>query len=66
MKTKFLLLFILFSPVILLAQNTSSIRFDGVDDHVYIGTDAVFNISDSITLEAWVKCDSIQTNTTQH
>ncbi len=62
MKTKFLLLFILFSPVILLAQNTSSIRFDGVDDHVYIGTDAVFNISDSITLEAWVKCDSIQTN----
>jgi hypothetical protein len=62
MKTLFLLITFLTNTLLLMAQNTSSLRFDGVDDHVYIGTDTVFNIRDSITLEAWVKCDSLQTN----
>lgn len=62
MKTLILLIAFLTNTILLIAQNTSSLRFDGVDDHVYIGTDTVFSIRDSITLEAWVKCDSLQTN----
>jgi hypothetical protein len=41
-----------------LAQNQSSIDFDGVDDRVYVGNSADFEITNHITLEAWVKADN--------
>ena len=36
----------------------SAIDFDGVDDYVDAGNDASFDVTDAITMEAWVKIDS--------
>lgn len=42
------------------AQDPSSIAFDGTDDRVNAGSSAVFDITDALTLEAWVKVDPTQ------
>lgn len=42
------------------AQNPSSITFDGTDDRVNAGSSPVFDITDALTLEAWVKVDPTQ------
>ncbi|MCB9170473.1 MAG: LamG domain-containing protein [Flavobacteriales bacterium] len=42
------------------AQNPSSLLFDGYNDYVDIGTDDFFQITDSLSLEAWVKVDTSQ------
>ena len=50
-------------PASLRAQNVSAVAFDGVDDYADGGTSSVFNITDALTLEAWVKVDPVQNNT---
>jgi len=41
------------------AGGGSSLQFDGVDDYVGCGNDKSLNITDAITIEAWVKSNSI-------
>ncbi len=62
MKAKLFLFFLLTNSLLLSAQNISSIHFDGIDDYIYIGNDIVFDITQQITIEAWVKYDSLQYN----
>lgn len=45
-----------------LAQNTSSIAFDGVDDLIDCTTSSMFELTGALTLEAWVKVDPVQSN----
>ncbi len=44
------------------AQNYS-LSFDGVDDYIFIGDIADYDIQDALTISVWVKPNSIQTNT---
>lgn len=62
MKTHAALPISLLLPLWSAAQNTASIAFDGVDDYVDCGTSSMFELTDSVTLEAWVKVDITQFN----
>lgn len=57
-------LVILFLALFFTATNgqiaINAIDLDGVDDYVNCGTDSSLDISEFITIEAWVKMDSIQ------
>lgn len=43
-----------------IAQNPASITITGGQDRVEIGNAAIFEITDELTLEAWVKPDTVQ------
>ncbi|MCK4891121.1 MAG: LamG domain-containing protein, partial [Candidatus Pacebacteria bacterium] len=38
---------------------SSAMSFDGSDDYVFVGNDASLNITDAITIEAWIKSNTI-------
>ena len=40
-------------------DNNNCLKFDGTDDYVDCGNDASLNITDAITIEAWVKPNTI-------
>ncbi len=42
-------------------QIGGALAFDGYNDYVYVGNSSVFNMTDSITIVAWVKPDSVST-----
>ncbi|MBX2977284.1 MAG: T9SS type A sorting domain-containing protein [Ignavibacteriaceae bacterium] len=55
MKRLFLILFLTFSLQITFAQNGGyALQFDGVDDYVNIGDHASLQLSNSVTVEAWI------------
>ncbi|MDD3927789.1 MAG: LamG domain-containing protein, partial [bacterium] len=49
-------------PVWTSGKRNGGLSFDGVDDYVNCGTDASLDISDSITVEAWIKTSNIAQN----
>ena len=40
------------------SNNFGSIVFDGVNDYVFLGNNTEYQITGSLTLEAWIKCNS--------
>ena len=43
------------------SNNLGSIVFDGVNDYVFLGNNTEYQITGSLTLEAWIKCNSVST-----
>jgi hypothetical protein len=56
----------LFSANLIAQGGINTLYFDGADDYVYCGEDTSLDITDSITVEAWVKVDVAQPGGVYH
>ena len=43
-------------------NTASAYHFDGVDDYINLGNPPILNLTEAVTISAWVKMDSVSTN----